>query len=249
VPDGIDQSLDVFLHGDAADVDHDLVFGSQAERRLQLVAIDQRVDPAGIGAVGMITTSSRTCSGKFCRTASLTPTIVVPSSSWARVAAATSGLCQVACMNTPCWTSIVGQVRCDVRSTRSSSPQVTTTSKVASCSIVRESTTCTQRGSHETATSFDRVRKEHDHLRHEAPIGSSHWQRLAIHCSAPPTYSTGVAIATRTGGRWDRRCSSLGERGEIVTTSRLACSCRTWRAKGSTAARAFLQSTTWITRM
>jgi hypothetical protein len=50
--DGVDQGLDVLLDRDAADVDHDLVLGSQAERRLQLVAIDQRVDSAGIAAVG-----------------------------------------------------------------------------------------------------------------------------------------------------------------------------------------------------
>jgi hypothetical protein len=71
-----------------------------------------------------------------------------------RVAAATSGLCQVSCMKVPCWLSIMGQVRCDVRSTKSSKPQLTTTSNVASYSIFRESTTCTQRGSHETATSL-----------------------------------------------------------------------------------------------
>ena len=33
-----------------------------------------------------------------------------PSRSWARVAAANSGLCQVACMNTPCWTSVTTAV-------------------------------------------------------------------------------------------------------------------------------------------
>jgi hypothetical protein len=52
------------------------------------------------------------------------------------------------------WKSIMGQVRCDVRSIKSSKPQLTTTSNVASYSIFRESTTCTQRGSHETATSL-----------------------------------------------------------------------------------------------
>lgn len=52
VLDGVDQCLDVLLDGDAADVDHHLVLGCQAKRRLQLVAIDQRVDSAGVGTVG-----------------------------------------------------------------------------------------------------------------------------------------------------------------------------------------------------
>ncbi len=49
---GVDQGLDVLLDGDAADVDDDFVFGCEAERRFEFVAIDQRVDSAGIGAVG-----------------------------------------------------------------------------------------------------------------------------------------------------------------------------------------------------
>ncbi len=65
-----------------------------------------------------------------------------------------AGSAKSSCMKVPFWLSIVGQVRCDVRSIKSSKPQLTTTSNVASYSIFRESTTCTQRGSHETATSL-----------------------------------------------------------------------------------------------
>ena len=83
----------------------------------------------------------------------------------------------------------------------------------------------------------DRVREEHEHLVTTARSGSSQWQRLAIHCSAPPTYSTGVAIATRTGRRSACAACRSGSGGEIVTTSRRACSCRTWRAKALRAAR------------
>ncbi len=38
---GIDQGLDICLNGDAADVDHDFMFGSQTERGSQIVAIDK----------------------------------------------------------------------------------------------------------------------------------------------------------------------------------------------------------------
>jgi hypothetical protein len=37
----IDQGLEVLLDGDAADVDHDFMFGSQTERGSQIVAIDK----------------------------------------------------------------------------------------------------------------------------------------------------------------------------------------------------------------
>jgi hypothetical protein len=46
-----------------------------------------------------------------------------------------------------------------------------TTSKLPSCSIRRESTTSTQRGSHDTATSLIAFGKEHDDLGHDRPVG------------------------------------------------------------------------------
>jgi hypothetical protein len=99
---------------------------------------------------------------------------------------------------------------------------------VPSCSIRRESTTCTQRGSHDTATSLIAFGKSTITLVTTARSGSSQWQRLAIHCSAPPTYRTGVAIATRTGGAWTGAARPSGSGGEIVTTLPLArAPCRT----------------------
>ncbi len=49
---GVNQRLDVLLDGDATDVDQHLVLGSQAERRPQLVAIDQWIDSSGVASVG-----------------------------------------------------------------------------------------------------------------------------------------------------------------------------------------------------
>jgi hypothetical protein len=51
---GVDEGLDVFFDGDAADVDDHFVCGREAQSRSEFVAIDERVDSAGIGAVSGI---------------------------------------------------------------------------------------------------------------------------------------------------------------------------------------------------